>query len=78
MEERGFEITAEEATSINIQGDKARAELPYTAEITRQGGRHGRMGMPRESRSKTELMGYFEFVKRGSRWLINDFKFKRL
>ena len=78
MEERGFEITAEEATSINIQGDKARAELPYTAEITRQGGHHGRMGMPRESRSKTELMGYFEFVKRGSRWLINDFKFKLL
>lgn len=61
-----------------LQGDKARAELPYTAEINRQGGYHGRAGMAREFRSKTELMGYFEFVKRGSRWLINDFKFKLL
>jgi uncharacterized caspase-like protein/ketosteroid isomerase-like protein len=79
MEKRGFKIKTEKVKSINIQGDKAKAELLYQAIISRQGGYHGRMGMPgREPESKAKVMGYFELVKRGSRWLISDYKFNML
>ncbi len=78
MEARGFKFKAERPKVLDIQGGRAKAEVTYSVERSGQGP-HGRMGMSGgDSGSETEVMGYFEFVKRGSRWLINDFKFKRL
>jgi uncharacterized caspase-like protein/ketosteroid isomerase-like protein len=77
-EKRGLKIKAEEAKRLDIQGERAKAEVPYTASISRRASQD-RTGMAgRETESVADAMGYFELIKQGGRWLINDYKFKRL
>jgi len=59
---------------MNIQGNWAKAEVPVT--VVRSGEGYRRPGQ--EFDSQAGLMGYFELVKRGSRWLISDYKFNML
>ncbi len=76
MRKRGFNIRADKVESITIQGDRARANLMYTATTSPEG--YHRPMPDREPESEVKIMAHFEFVKQGPRWLIRTFRFKRL
>lgn len=75
FEQRGLEFKIDAPKLLDIHGDRARVEVLYTVEIpTEHTGYHP----PPESGITIEIIACFELVNKGSRWLIDEYKFKNL
>ncbi|MEA2038472.1 MAG: caspase family protein [Thermodesulfobacteriota bacterium] len=75
FEQRGLEFKIDAPKLLEINGDRARVEVLFTVEMPMElSGYHP----PKESVTTIDMISYFKFVNKGSRWLIDEYRFENL